>query len=586
MNLIHLAPSARRASEILEAVARARGCMTPAEMAEFLSPLPTLTNPFREVVKDYPRSLERVAQAVASRETVVVYGDSDADGVCSLAIVVRLLRVAGANVRWFVPHRSSTSAGLTSAGMARCLATHKPTLIIAVDCGSNSRNEIESLSRRGVDTIVVDHHTLMLQSPGAIAHLNPLAHEPSHELTQLAASGLAYLWTEALAKDLGMERQWTRIREGSLIMAGLGTAADCVPLLGINRALIKHALHFAQQPIILERTPGLVALTELQKVSTITTSTFGREWAPRLNACGKMDDASVAIQLLLAPSLEEARPLAALCDESNNLRRREQEKVRAAALAQAEQVVQRNPDTRVILLHDHTWHPGVVSNVANNVRDVFSRPVIMLGWSESDTGSDVIGMWAGSGRGYDGMDFTTIINEAHEQGIVLSGGGHPNAVGVRLSHDRVEDFRRFLDERCRSLSLTLFQPSYEVLGNVDDLAPESWLKIFARLAPFGRGNPLPYLGARRAQLAHAPYPRRSRDDSARVFALSGLFRRENMPDDAGLLQFDWHDPEKAQHVWFPGRAYDVVLTLGRKPTSGLAQEAVYQWRVADCEPAA
>ena len=585
MKLLNIAPDATRTSEILHAVARARGCHSPEQIAEFLAPLPPLRNPFRTLISDYLVSRDRIARAILKKEVVVVYGDYDADGICALVQVVRFLRLAGVSVRWFVPHRLNDKCGLTTAGIQRCIAAHHPSLMITVDCGSSSRDQILSLKKTGIDTVVLDHHSLVFSDIGAVAHLNPRTNTAAQSMDNLCAAGLAFLWTDALAADFQLGDRWQAIRDTNIILAGIGTLSDFMVLLDLNRALVKNAVHNASVADIRNRLPGLTALAEVTGSTEVDIRTFTSEWAPMLNACGRMDDATAAIELLLSPTLEQARAHAATCKAANQERRKEQERAIKLGIQSGEALLQDQPDTRILVIAEHSWHRGILGNVASRLKEHFQRPVIALAWDEQPMGLDTIGSWRGSGRCTDAIDLCKLVQDAVFAGIALEGGGHQHSVGVHVAAEQLGPFREFVQKNC-DIPVSAFAPSYEIIGNATDLPPASWYRLLSFLAPFGNGNPQPMLCARRAHLAAPPRSRQSRDPSAQVFAMSGLFRSEQPQDNKQLLQFDWFDPIRAKDVWFPGRAYDLVLNLGQRRATGHASEPYYLWRVADCEPAA
>ncbi len=570
-----------KSSEVLTAVAQRRGCQTPEDIAEFLDPSPPIRNTFDTTVADYPIARDRLARAIARREPITVFGDYDTDGVTSIAQIVRFLSIAGANVHWFVHHRVNDDGGMVYSALARCIAAHHPKLLIAVDCGSNSYEMISWLKKEGVDTIVLDHHSLTTTTPGALAHLNPKATAPGDPLSQVSASGLAFLFADKLADELGIRPQWERIRAGNLIMAGLGIVADMMPMLNINRALVKHSLTLANNPEELRRLPGLVALGEVAGAREISEQTYTFHWAPRLNACGRMDDATTAVQLLLSASREEATEHARSCEAANNERIATQREVTLEAIANAHEVVSAKPDTKVIVLTGYAWHPGVSGIVAAKLKDTFLRPAFVLTWADEGTGVDQ-GVWRGSGRGYPSFNLDLAVQKAVSLGIAQRGGGHPMSVGVRIHPSKLAEFRAFMDSECTA-SLSSFTPTYEVLGHAEsfgDRSAEVWHRVITRLAPFGPGNPRPYVLARNSKLLRAPLPKRKEDH---IFAVSGVF---SVGAGASPLtvQFDWYDPQCAFKTWSPNCAYDIVAAIDRRPQYDRTSVSNYNWRVAGCRP--
>ncbi len=577
---------------ILEAVARARGCTTAADVAEFLDPLPALKNPLIDLMPEYRPALDRIARAIANGETVAIYGDYDVDGMSATVILFLFLQTMGANVRWFIPHRMSEDYGLTTAGASRCVASHAPTLVIAVDCGTNSADQVAALKADGIDTIIVDHHTPTLTTNGAVATLNPRMAKDAEQLHNLCAAGLVYLFVDQMVKDFAAQERWDRHRTYAQILAGLATTCDVVPLVGINRTLVKHAVHLANQPNRRANMPVIAALNDLVGGKEITAKTFGFEWGPRLNAAGRLDSANDSILLLLAATYDEAVSRARVCDETNNERRAIQDKAIEEASEAASQMLQAAPDTRVLVLANKTWHPGTVGIVAGRIKDQFNKPTVILGWSSDPDATGGRGRWRGSARSFEGFHVGAAISKAFVQGVVERGGGHSVAAGVSVREEKLDEFRAFLNAECTGS----FESIHEVIGHVDSVRadgsvvpPSSWYDMLQRLAPFGNGNPQPLFIALSSTLAHPPKPRHTRatpTTDSKVFMLAGEFSSQYA--GANRFTFDWFDVRRARDSWIPGRKYDVVVSLSRKlPPPGVGKtDPYYNWRVADCAPAA
>ena len=586
MKLLHLAPKATKLSEILVAVAAARGCKTAEETAAFLDPLPSISNPFAALLPAYRAARDRVAQAIARSERVLIIGDYDADGVTSVSQMVLCLRAAGIVPRWFVPNRVKEGYGLTQAAVERAVRLHEPHLAIIVDCGSNSAREIEWLRTRNIDAIVIDHHPFTLTSNGALAHLNPRATPGAEALHPLSAAGLVHLFCDQLAVDLALTA-WFKLRPAARILAGIGTVADLMPLTDINRALVKHALHHARNPEELAILPGLAALAKVSDTRDVTTTTFSFGWAPRINACGRIGDAGPAVALLLATTADEAEHCARLVEEANRERRELQDAITPEAIALGEAYIADHPDTRVLVLAKENWNPGVIGIVAAKIKEHFGRPAIVLGWQAS-AGAGTKGCWKGSGRSPDGFDIGAAVHAAVNRGCATTGGGHAKAAGITLPADKLDALRACLNEQCAA-GVGAFEPVYEIIGHADALPAPTWHRVLERLEPFGEGNPKPHLAARGLQLAQEPMPRHARGD-ATPFLLSGLFASpRHAPQTSGqMLKIDWYEPARARDTWFPGRSYDFVVSLTRRLPAAHSphSEPFYNLSVAACEPAA
>ncbi len=567
---------------LLEAVARARGCSTPEQTAAFLDPDPEIPNPLHRL-DGYAAARERIAQSILMGERILVFGDYDCDGITSVVQMVDFLRaVRHPSVCWFVPDRTAHDYGLTVHAADEAVERHDPGLVLAVDCGSASIGTIGMLRSRGIDCIVLDHHTVPpLDGPHpALAHLNPKActsDDPDLlDLRRMSASGLAFLFSELLARDF---RAGAWDRERALVLAGLGTVVDVMPLLGTNRALVKHALRLANDPGVLGRIPGLAALHELIRTDRVDVGTFGFHWGPRLNATGRIGSSYPSVELLLAHDPGEARTLAAVCDEANRERRRMQQSAEELAMTMAEERLGQDPPDSVLLLWDRSWHPGIVGTVANRVKDAFSRPAIVCGWHDE-------GYWKGSGRSPDAFDLGAAVQEAVSSGLLLGGGGHRLAAGIRLAPEQAESFRSWLQTRC-TLDPSDLQEEREVLAEVRLLdhqdqkeMAQAWCGILNRLEPFGAGNPAPGLYLANAELRWGPAAKKRRSDGA-VWALSAGF---GWPG-SGYLFADWTDVRRATSEWVPGERFDLVLQVSsRRGNDRRTGQAAtwYDWTVTDC----
>ncbi len=584
MRIKALQPESDRPRDLLAAVARARGCETEVEIEEFLQERPPIHNSIHRL-PDFAPALERLRRALAQEESILLFADYDCDGITSLVQLWDFLEAAGhRHLRWFVPDRMMHDYGLTEAAVRDCLAGQRPDLLITLDCGSASHAVVASLRGLGTDCIVLDHHAV---EPGGQAHpawhLNPKAWDRGEAgitaMTRLSAAGLSYLFCERASQDLGV-RGWSTAR--ALLLAGLGTVADVMPLLGINRALVKSALQRANDGQTLRELPGLGALHDLVGAGPVDARTFGFLWGPRLNAGGRLEDADHPVRLLRARDLETARSLAQHCQETNQRRRDLQKSAEEQAYTMAADLLGRDPGRKVLLLCDQQWHPGIVGIVASRVRERFCRPAIVCGWHAD-------GYWKGSGRSPESFDLGAAVMAARLEGLLLAGGGHRVAAGVKVSPDHLEEFRGFLERNCLA-TLEDFRPTHEVLtaadvleqGDQRDLA-RAWRELLRPLEPFGAGHPMPNLILRRAQLRWGPRPRTRKDGTGR-WAVSGGFGWRGR----GYLFADWTELERADDLWRTEGLYDLVLcpteTCGTDSRTG-SPATWYGWKVVDCAPA-
>lgn len=572
MKFTYLKPKGKEALHYLEAVAKARGCSLQEEIEEFLNPLPPIRNNIA-LLPDYARAAERLRSAISRHERIVLFGDWDCDGIVSLVQMNDLVKATRhEELHWFIPDRRSDDYGLTLDSVHRCYESFRPDLIISVDCGSPSHDSAQWLLTRGVDTIVIDHHQLGSnagQHP-ALAHLNPKACPDETpevlELREMSASGLAYLFCEQFAKENELNN-WDKIR--ALILAGVGTVVDVMRLVGVNRALAKHAMKLATEPAMLAHVPGLSALNQVAQGGALSPSTFGFIWGPRLNASGRLEEATAAVKLLMSGSVSEGLRWAEHCHAANEERRRIQATIVEAALEQAASQIASSPEeaARILVLFQQDWHPGVVGIVASRIKERFARPAIVLGWHED-------GFCKGSGRSIPAYDMGGAIHAAAKAGIILGGGGHHMAAGLKAELNQIDGLREWLNTNCR-LAKEDFAPQIEILGRCDSLTPDEWCNVFDALEPFGNGNPRPSLYLHQAELTWGPREMVSRE--GHVWALKAGFRTES----GSVIYCTWDDLANARLAWLRGARYSLALNLTRTRRGA---ETYFNWRVVMCEP--
>ena len=489
--------TALQTSPVLAEILVRAGWSDPAAARGFLQPrLAELEDPFR--IAHIDRAVTRLQAAIAGRQSLVILGDYDVDGVSSTALLVSILRQFGLAPRFIVPLRAEEGYGLSRNAIDRALEQGVPDLFIALDCGTNSCAEVAYLRSRGVDVIIVDHHRSKEAVPDEAILINPHVHNPdtnSPAWQNLCTVGLVFKLVHALLKaqrDAGHPvAQAIKLRD-YLDLVAMGTVADLVPLLGENRILAKHGLS------ILERTarPGLLALME---VSGIDRS-FGLQpvdisfrIGPRINASGRLADAALSVELILSADRTFCTEAARQLDGFNRERQDIERRITEDAERQVEQLY---ADDTAIVLYDDSWHPGVVGIVASRVSRKFHRPCIVLG-REGELAK-------GSGRSVFGLNLVEALGECND--LLGSWGGHPMAVGVSLVHDRVAEFRpRFNAAVSARLAGRTLDRTIEIAAWVDlESLDEHLMGELALLHPFGQGNPKPVFAVAGAVLAKRP----------------------------------------------------------------------------------
>lgn len=466
--------------------------------AGFLQPaLAGLNDPF--LLRNLDRAADRLRQAIAARETIVVLGDYDVDGVSSTALLVMVLRRFGLNPRFVVPRRSEDGYGLSRSAVDRALEAGKPHLFVALDCGTNSHDEAAYLREQGVDVLVIDHHRSKERTLEDGILINPHVHEEAmpedSAWRHLCTVGLVFKLMHGLLKQLRGENHPVAFRiklKDHLDLVALGTIADLVPLVGENRILARHGLRILEQT----HRPGLRALMEVSGVrpeNGITPTDISFRLGPRINASGRLADAALSVELLLSDDLAFCVETSRQLDAFN----RERQEIERAITEEAERIIESQFAAHAgVVLFGENWHPGVVGIVAGRVTRKYNRPCVVLG-NEGD-------MAKGSGRSIDGVNLVEVLGTCCEH--LTSWGGHPMAVGVALPKLHLDAFRaRFAEAVRLHAGGDIAEARLEIAAwLMPEQINERLMAELDSLHPFGQGNPEPVFGIRGVVLRNPP----------------------------------------------------------------------------------
>ena len=477
-------------SRVLAELLLRAGLRDPATAAAFLQPaLAGLNDPF--LLRNLEAAATRLRQAIANREDVVVLGDYDVDGVSSTALLVMVLRRFGLNPRFVVPRRSEDGYGLSRSAIDRALEAGRPQLFIALDCGTNSHDEVAYLRGQGVEVMIIDHHRSTEHAPIDGILINPHVQADVTNGDQawrhLCTVGLVFKLAHGLLKQLRFENHplsfQIKLRD-HLDLVALGTIADLVPLTGENRILARHGLRILEQT----QRPGLRALMDIAGVKPsqgITPTDIAFRLGPRINASGRLADAALSVELLLSDDPEFCVQTAQQLDAFN----RERQDIERVITDEAERLIEERfvADAGVVLFAEN-WHPGVVGIVAGRVTRKYNRPCVVLG-NEGD-------MAKGSGRSVDGINLVEVLGACAQH--LTSWGGHPMAVGIALPKVHLESFRAGFAQAVRD------QAGGDIAEARLDVAvwltpeqiTERLMDELEALRPFGQGNPEPVFGVR------------------------------------------------------------------------------------------
>ena len=466
-----------------------RGITTVAEAEHLLRPgLDALYEP--SLLDGLDRGVIRTRQALDRNEKIMVHGDYDVDGITSAALLVRVLRILGADVSWYVPHRQREGYDIGRPGI-EAAKERGVQLIITSDCGTSATEAIEYATQLGIDVIVTDHHEVGPTLAPAAAVINPRKPGCSYPFKELAGVGVAFKFAEALVRECGYDTSAFRRRFCDLV--AVGTVGDVVPLLDENRTLVK----FGLEELPRSGKKGLRALLDMSGSSgrPITSRTLAFVLAPRLNAAGRLDDASVALELLLTPDPREAAELAGRLESHNSERQTEQERITNEAI---DQIASRGLEEKfkVFVLSSEGWHPGIVGIVASKITDRYGRPAVLVAVDETgETG-------VGSARSIASFDMFGALMQCRH--LLERCGGHARAAGLSIAMDKFPEFdiaiNRIADEILDESDLA---PRLEIDAEIGlDSVTSDLVYELQLLEPYGCGNREPVFMSERVLVLH------------------------------------------------------------------------------------
>ena len=486
-------------SPIVARLLAARGLTAAADVKSFLAgTMADLRDP--DLLPGVAAAADRILAAVKAGRRIIIYGDYDADGMSSTAIMAGCLEALDANAGWYVPDRLEEGYGLNGDAL-RSLAEKGAHLIITVDCGIASVAEARVAKELGLELIVTDHHSFADTLPEADVLVHPRLPGANYPFGELCGAGVAFKLAWAIATRASGAKQVTpRLREmllKSIGLAALGTVADVVPLLDENRIYVKHGLECLRK----RGGPGIERLLELAKLhekSQLESEDVAFRLAPRLNAAGRLGQAACGIELLTTTDAARAISLANYVHELNAQRETEERSIQLSATKQAREQFDPERDPALVLA-DRGWHAGVIGIVAGRLAEKFHRPVVMIARDEHQ-GRPAIG----SVRSVPGFDVHAALVACRAR--LVTCGGHAAAAGLRIEDANIDAFReQFLAEVERRLPLSLRQAQITIDGEATlaGLTLETVAQM-ERLAPFGQANRRPVLCASGVQLAEPP----------------------------------------------------------------------------------
>ncbi|MBQ8183169.1 MAG: single-stranded-DNA-specific exonuclease RecJ [Clostridia bacterium] len=460
----------------------ARGMTDEFEVESFLYDT-DLIDPF--TLPDMAEACERVSWALENNEKITVFGDYDADGVTSTALMYSYLLSRGADVDYYIPDRAGEGYGMNNCAID-ILKGRGTSLIITVDNGISAIEEIKYASTLGIDVIVTDHHRVGEVLPEAVAVVDPHRDDAFCEFTEWAGVGVAFKFICALDGSDGYE-----ILQEYGDLVALGTVADIVSLKGENRILVRSGVAFMNAALS-EGTlrKGLKALMDFCDPSgVISSNTLAFRFAPRINAAGRMESAERALKLLLSDDDNEAAEIAREISDLNTKR----QEIESGITESAIEIIENNPHIKyqkVIVVKGEGWHQGVIGIVASRLVERYAKPCIVI--------SDIGGSAKGSGRSIDGFSLYDALSYC--EGLLTQYGGHVLAAGLSIDSDKIDDFRQMINKYAASVNEAVPVLNIDCRLNPVSINTDI-LSATEILEPFGADNPQPLFGIYNMELA-------------------------------------------------------------------------------------
>ena len=460
-----------------------RGLDDAAHLREFLGEGEPLSDPF--LLKDMDKAAARITRAVDNMEKIAVYGDYDADGVTSTAMLYSYLETRGADVIFYIPQREGEGYGM-NMGAVEYLKEQGVSLIVTVDNGISSVQEVARANELGIDVVVTDHHRPQEILPDAVAVVDAYRPDDTSPYKHFSGVGIAFKLLMALEDGAGDVED---LLEAYSDLAAIGTIGDIVPLTGENRTLIRAGLERLSQ----SDRPGVQALLENAGVAgkALTSTNVAFTLVPRINATGRMGAPERAVRLLISGYEEEAAVLSEEICADNEERRRVEAEIAEAAFADIE--AKGYMKDRVVVVDGENWHHGVIGIVASRVTERCGKPCMIISRGETEA--------KGSGRSIEGFSLFEAICACGD--LLLKFGGHPMAAGITLKPENIEAFRKRINQYAAEHFPQMPTQTVTLDCKLNPAALSvSMAQSLTQLEPFGNGNPQPVFGLLNMELSN------------------------------------------------------------------------------------
>ena len=441
--------------------------------AFFRPSLDSLPDPF--LMNGMECATTRVITAITENELICIYGDYDVDGTCATALLYMFLKELGAQVDFYIPKRLTEGYGISKIGIEH-VKERGTSLLISVDCGITAVEETQLANELGMSVIICDHHQPKEELPQAYAVLDPLKPNCNYPFKYLSGAGIAFKLAQGVAERIGKRELPLKY----LDLVALAASADIVSLTDENRVLVKEGLNQINH----SPRPGISALIKNSHLEPgdLTSGQIVFTIAPRINAVGRLGDAERAVKLLITNNIDEAFTLAAVLESENYERRKIDEDTFFQALDLVEGSLDLDKNLAIIL-HEESWHPGVIGIVASRLVEKYYRPTIML--------TTVDGVAKGSARSTGNFNIYEALKKCED--LLLHFGGHQSAAGLAVEVDKIDDFKSKFNQIVKeTLGEEEFLPEVHIDAKLkfSDLTPK-FFRIIDQFAPFGPGNMRP-----------------------------------------------------------------------------------------------
>lgn len=460
-----------------------RGLDDAAHLREFLGEGEPLSDPF--LLKDMDKAAARITRAVDNMEKIAVYGDYDADGVTSTAMLYSYLETRGADVIFYIPQREGEGYGM-NIGAVEYLKEQGVSLIVTVDNGISSVQEVARANELGIDVVVTDHHRPQEILPDAVAVVDAYRPDDTSPYKHFSGVGIAFKLLMALEDGAGDVED---LLEAYSDLAAIGTIGDIVPLTGENRTLIRAGLERLSQ----SDRPGVQALLENAGIAgkALTSTNVAFTLVPRINATGRMGAPERAVRLLISGYEKEAEVLSEEICADNEERRRVEAEIAEAAFADIE--AKGYMKDRVVVVDGENWHHGVIGIVASRVTEHCGKPCMIISRGETEA--------KGSGRSIEGFSLFEAICACGD--LLIKFGGHPMAAGITLKPENIEAFRRRINQYAAEYFPQMPTQTVTLDCKLNPAALSvSMAQSLTQLEPFGNGNPQPVFGLFNMELSN------------------------------------------------------------------------------------